>query len=399
MASERPGVSAGNLSLAACIALCGMAPLSGLALSGIAPVMPAISDEFAHYPNSGMLVRLMMSALSAAMVFGALATGLLAERIGQLRLLMVLLALYAVSGAGIFLLDNLYAMVGFRIVQGIANAGAGVLAMALITTRIPADRRDRWLGFFSVTGAVGVMLLMLVVGAVANLGWRYVFLMFLLALPVAVAVLLTLPPPEPGRAEPASPETGGAGAGIPWGLTIFGLICGSIVTTISMYLPYHVADIGHGAPETVAMLMVVGAGMSALTAFSFGWIRARLSALQTFVIGFAVTAAGLVLLVAAREMPLLYAGMAINGAGLGVIMPNLFSAAAAAVPAEQRARMLGFVRAGIYAGPLVAQPLFEWVMLNWGAGASILAIAAISLFALAISVLSRGIFAPAVEAY
>lgn len=399
MASERPGGSAGDLRLAACIALCCVAPLGGLALSGIAPVMPAISAEFANYPNSGVLVRLMMSALSGAMILGALVTGVLAERIGQLRLLMILLAIYAISGGGIFLLDNLYAMVVFRIVQGIANAGAGVLVMALITTRISPERRDRWLGFYSVTGAVGVVLLMLVVGAVANLGWRYVFLMFLLAIPAALLVLMTLPSAEPRQDTAAQAMAQTTRADIPWGMMVFGLACGSIVTTISMYLPYHAEDVGHGSPETVAMLMVVGAGMSALTAFSFGWVRDRLTAVQTFVVGFAVTAMGLVLIVAANDLPLLYAGMATNGAGLGVIVPNLFSATAAASLAEHRARMLGFVRAGFYAGPLVAQPLFEWFMLHWGAGAAILAIAAACMLALAIAVLGRSIFTPAVEAY
>ncbi|MCB2061624.1 MAG: MFS transporter [Novosphingobium sp.] len=398
MASQRTGGDTGDLTLAACIALCCLAPLSGLALSGIAPVMPEISTEFARYPNSGVLVRLMMSALSAAMIFGALVTGILAERIGQLRLLLMLLVLYAVSGAGIFLLDNLYAMVGFRIVQGVANAGMGVLAIALITTRIPSDRRDRWLGFFSVTGAVGVLLLMLAVGAIANFGWRYVFLMFLLALPVGLLVLFTLPSAGSPSEVATDPVAKATSTDTPWGLMVFGLACGSIVTTITMYLPYHVADVGHGSPETVAMLMVVGAGMSALTAFSFGWIRARLSALQTFVAGFAVTATGLVLVVAAHDLPLLYAGMAVNGAGLGVIVPNMFSATAATALPEHRARMLGFVRAAFYAGPLVAQPVFEWFMLNWGAGASILAIAAACMLALAISVVGRSIFTPAAEA-
>jgi len=181
-------------------------------------------------------------------------------------------------------------------------------------------------------------------------------------------------------------------------MMMFGLLCGAIVTNVAMFLPYHLASIGYGSPENVALLMVVGTATSAMPGLAFGWVRGRLAAIPTFVLGFALVTVGLLLVALPRELPLIFVGMAIQGFGMGAIMPNLFSACAAATPADARASMLGFVRAGISAGPLLAQPALEWVMGRTGATTSILAIAAACVIAGASSLGFRGIFTPVEEA-
>jgi MFS family permease len=398
MTSARADGGARHLSLAACLALCTIAPLGGLAVSGIAPIMTLISDEFAGNPQAGMLVRLMMSGVAATTIIGSLAAGVLVARYGQLRLLYVLLALYAVSGAGIFLLDDLYAMVGARLMQGIANGGIGVLAIALITTRIVPDKRDRWLGFYMVAGIFSIMLLFLAIAAMADLGWRYAFLIFLLAVPAGILVALTFRGDEAGAPASEKPAPGQPRPGtIPWTMMAYGLLCGAIVTSMAMFLPYHLADIGYGSPEYVALLMVVGTAGSATPGLAFGWIRARVAAIPTFVIGFALVTAGLLLVTLPRELPLIFIGMAVQGVGMGAIMPNLFSACAAATPLEERARMLGFVRAGISAGPLLAQPALEWVMSRAGAMSAILTLAVACIVAAFSIVLIRRKFDPIEE--
>ena len=47
-----------------------MGPLSGLAQAALGPILPQITAHFASEPNAGVLVRLMVSGLSAAMIVG-----------------------------------------------------------------------------------------------------------------------------------------------------------------------------------------------------------------------------------------------------------------------------------------------------------------------------------------
>lgn len=396
MATGASDTGGRNLSLITLIALCGMAPITGLAVTGIAPVLPQITAEFADTPNAGLLVRMMMSGLSAATILGALASGFMASRVGQARLLSLMLVLYVVSGAGIYFLDNLYLMVAARCLQGIANGGAGVLAIALITSRVPADRSNHWLGYYSVTGIIGIIFLMMAVGAITESSWRNVFLLFLLGVPVAIMIGFTFRDGEvAGFKKSAETQAAHKASGIPWALTLFAALCGAIVTSVAMYLPYHLADVGYGTPDVVAMLMVVGAGAAAAPALGFGWIRSRLSDIQTFVLSFGINSIGNLIVVASGDLPMIYIGMALGGIGMGALMPNLFSACAAATPLELRTRMLGFVRAGIYAGPLLAQPGLEVVMGISGARAVLIAIAMAGLLGAAISVAGKRMFTPA----
>jgi MFS family permease len=396
MTTARVADAAPPLSLPAVLSLCLIAPVGGIALAGMSPVMPMIGAEFAKVANAEVLVRLMMSGASAAMILGALLSGVLSERLGQVRLLVWALIIYGLAGAAIFLLDNLYAMVAFRLVQGVAIAAGGVLAMALITTRIAPEKRDKWLGFYMVTGTVGIVMLFSAIGAIAAIGWRYTFLLFLLAVPLAVLLALVLPDKSNahGGASAGAGDTVSVKPPIPWGLAAFGVLCGAVAMASSMFLPYHLAELGLGDPGTIAMMMVGGAGASGVATLCFGLVRSKLSALQIFIIGFVLNGVGSLLIAFATGPIVLLAGMVLGGVGLGLVMPNVFSACAAATQPQWRARMLGFVRAGFNAGPLMAQPVLEVVYRQSNAGMTLAAIGLASFGGVVWVLLTRRQFDP-----
>lgn len=375
MTAASAGEQQAPLTLPALLALCLLAPVAGIAHAGMSPVMPLIGEDFDHLPGSDLLVRLMMSGLSAAMILGALLSGLLAARLGTVRLLVTTLTIYGLSGAAIFLLDNLWLMLVCRLIQGVAVAAAGVLAMALITTRVPPARRDTWLGFYMVSSVVGIMLLFSAVGALAAVGWRYTFLLFLLALPLALLLAFALREGRPGEgAAQQTPPPDSAKPPIPLGLALFGVLAGAISAASPMYLPYHMAALGLGDAGTIAMMMVGGAAASGVTTLSFGLIRRVLSTIQVFVIGFSLNATALAIQALATGPEMILVGLVLAGIGLGMLMPNVLSACAATATAQWRARLLGFVRAGLHAGPLLVQPVLELVYRQSNAGMALLAI-------------------------
>lgn len=393
MSSDNAAKGGPYLPLAACIALCAMGPLSGLAQSALGPILPQITAHFAEVPNAGVLVRLMVSGLSAAMIVGALASGFLSERIGELRLLLICLVLYGLFGAAGFVLDNLYLMVASRFCLGAVLSAAGGLAIGIITTEVAPRARDRWIGYFVVSGTAGVVLLMGVVGVLAHYDWRYVFLLFLLAWPLALCALLVFPPRDRAAQAAARAEAAG-GFPIPWRMMLVALLVGAIGTTTFMYLPYHLATIGQAGPGQVATLMAVSGAVGALGSGGYGLVRRYASTIQIFVGAPLLVAAGLLIVAATKDQAMLYAGVIVYGFGLGVIMPNLFSACAAATPAIFRQRMLGFVRATFYGGPLVAQIGLEVVLGRFGPTAAVASISVIGLATALLALLFARTFAP-----
>lgn len=391
---EREGEGA-YISLFGRFSLCLIAPLSGLAQAGLAPVLPKISEHFASTPDADTLVRLMVSALSFAMILGSLGAGLLAARIGQRTLLFICLGLYAVAGAAGFFLDNLYLLVASRMVLGVVTAAWGVLIAAVITTQIAPAIRDRWLGFYIVSGTLGMFVLMVAIGVLGSLNWRFVFLLYLLAFPAMLLVSVTVRMGPSKAVRGADKPIARVKRGIPFGITLFSIVCGAVGPTIMIFLPFHLLSIGDGAPGQVASVVVATAIATGLVAFAYGWIRARLSVLIIFVVGFGLAALGTFTIVAIPTYMGAVIGIVIFGIGGGFLHPNLFAAAAASAPPEDRARIIGYARAGVYAGPLLAQIPLEFIAHGLGATAAIAGIAVMCVGAVAWAVIGRRAYAPA----
>jgi predicted MFS family arabinose efflux permease len=392
MEPEKPATKEPYMPLAACIAICTLGPLSGLAQSALPPILPQITAHFAAEPNAGILVRLMVSGLSAAMIVGALASGFLAERMGELRLLLICLVIYGFAGAAGFMLDDLKLMVAARLVLGIVFSAASGLAMALLTTEVAPAKRDRWVGFFVVSGTVGAVVLVGLVGAIGRYDWRYVFLLYLLAWPCALFAAATFPKRE--RTPRAAAAQVAGGYRVPWQMMLVAMLVGAIGTTMFMYLPYHLATIGQGRPEQLAPVMATSTALGAVGSTAYGWIRRYVSAVAVFVGAPLLAAVGLLVIVSTSERLVIFAGIALFGSGLGIVMPNVFSGCAAATPAIYRPRMLGFVRSTFYGGPLLAQVFLEMVLSRLGPGAALTAIALICIGAALLAIAFRRSFTP-----
>lgn len=394
MASTPDVNPARQLTLIACLAVCTLGPLSGITQTALPPVLPKIAEHFSAIPDAGLLARAMMTGLSVAMVFGALASGFLAERLGQLRLAYICLALYAGSGLASFFVDNLYFLVAMRVVLGFANSVVGVVGTAILATRLSDHRRDKWLGLFVTIGTVMSLVWVSLAGVLGAIDWRLIFLLQLLAVPAALFIGLTVSADAPVAAGGAAKSEGGE---IPVAMTLFGLVCGGIGSSVFIFLPFHLHDIGLGDPKKIGLLLMISSAAGVIAALSYGWLRQVMAAIPVFVGGFVLTGAGLLAALATSNYAVLAVALAVYGAGFGVVTPNLFSACSAATRMEMRTRVLGFMRAGFYAGPLLAQFPLEAILKRGGPGASLATLGMASLAAAALFVVFRGRFRPLPE--
>lgn len=358
------------ISLPARLSILMVAPLSGLAQSGLSPILPRISEHFAGEPGADTLVRLLVSSVTAAMAFGSLVGGFLAGRFGQRQTLIWTLAAFAVAGCSGFLLDNLAALLVSRIVLGVFTAAAGVVVAAIITTRIAEHRRDSWLGYMTVAGTFGAIALLLLAGALGARDWRLVFLLYALAVPVLALIAVLLP----GDAEIRREKQAAGPAPFPYALTFVGIAVGGVAATSVVFLPYYLAAIGEGNPQRIAAAILPNAIAGGLIAFGYGWLRKKLGIIPIFLLGFALAAAGMLEIVAVGTYFGALVGMVLVGAGVGVLAPNIISATANAAAPERRARTIGYVRAGFYSGPMLAQLALEPLSLNYGASSALVAL-------------------------
>ncbi|KAI8630286.1 hypothetical protein F5Y19DRAFT_474675 [Xylariaceae sp. FL1651] len=61
-------------------------------------------------------------------------------------------------------------------IQGIGQGGIVSLSQLILTTRVPADERERWFKFLMIPWALGIALSPLISGILAQTGgWRWIF--------------------------------------------------------------------------------------------------------------------------------------------------------------------------------------------------------------------------------
>ena len=95
-------------------------PILGAVL--IAPVLPQMQDHFADVPGADVLVPMALTVPALSLALLAPFAGVLVDRLGRKRLLVVSTVLYAILGTAPLWLDSLGAIVASRALVGVAEA-------------------------------------------------------------------------------------------------------------------------------------------------------------------------------------------------------------------------------------------------------------------------------------
>jgi EmrB/QacA subfamily drug resistance transporter len=150
--------------------------------------IPAISREFGA--NQSMLNWVVSGYLlsTAALL---LPFGRLADQYGRKKIFLAGMTLLAASSLGCALAPSLNALVGFRILQGIASAMILGTSMAILTSVIPPQSRGKALGLNSAATYIGLSCGPVLGGFISSaLSWRAVFCFSLLI--TITVIILTL---------------------------------------------------------------------------------------------------------------------------------------------------------------------------------------------------------------
>ncbi len=157
-----------------------------------------ISSDMGVTPAQGVLV-----VVSFLLVFAVAMplTGWLGDRLGRRRILCWALAGLTVGAAGALAAPNLWVLVGFRALQGLATAAILPTVMALIAHIFTPDRRARALGYWAAVNGVGQAVGPPLGGLLAGLaGWRWIFVPIVPAALLSLLFTLRAVPRDSGRA-------------------------------------------------------------------------------------------------------------------------------------------------------------------------------------------------------
>ena len=354
-----------------------------LALVALYPALPAISAHFADIPYASSLVRGLSTIASLAMVVGAPAAGFMVERLGARKVLLAFALLFTVSGLAGSVLNNLWLLLASRAVMGFSQVVVSTTVLALIATRIAPVRRNRWIGIFVASGAFFSFVWVQVAGLAAEHNWRYIFLFYLAGVATFLCAAIALKSSEGQGAAARKSETArekpNEGILFILPLVAIAIAAGAVESTMPVFLPFHLVDIGAGAPSQIAQVVWPVTMGVAISGLLYGYVRRFLSIGATFVAGFLIGGVLLICLGLSQSYPMVLVSASFLGLGTGFLAPNVFAYAAIYGPAEHSARYVGIGRGAFFIGLPLAQLLLEPIAEGVSSGMAIVTLGGASL--------------------
>jgi MFS family permease len=329
----------------------------------IAPSLPAMQDFFKAVPNSDYVVRLALTLPALFIALGAPIVGILIDRLGRKPILLIALALYGLAGASGFVLGSLNLILVGRALLGISVAGIMTTATTLVGDYYSGPSRAQFLGFQSGFMGLGGVLFLSLGGFLADLNWRFPFLIYLLALVLLPCALAALPEPRRTSSMPTAHQA----AQPPFPVALVALTYGvALITQIVFYLvpvqlPFYLKQLFSANAAQSGLAIALATLFSAMSSLLYRQIKARLSFVAIYGVAFINMALGYGLISWAAGYGVVLLGLAIAGTGLGLLMPNMNFCLTSVTPDLLRGRVLSGITTSFFLGqflsPLISQPI------------------------------------------
>ena len=340
----------------------------------ISPSLPALYAHFQAIAGAEMLTRLVLTAPALSIAIISPLVGLLIDRFGRKKLLMVATLSYALAGASGLVLDTLYGILLGRALLGMAVAGVMTTTTTLIGDYFAGDARARFMGYQSSFMAFGGVAFLSIGGFLADFHWRGPFAVYLLAialLPFLAFALAEPAVPRPREHAVADERPPLARIGLIYAVAAANMIA---FYMIPVQLPFYLHELGVTDPSRTGLAMAFAMLVAAIASTFYGRARARLGHQAIYALAFATVAGGFAFLAAADSYAEVVAALALAALGMGINMPNSSVWLLALAPPGVRGRVVGGLTTSIFLGqfasPLIAQPIIASYGLAYAYGAA-----------------------------
>ena len=166
---------------------------SGVLIMESAVLSPIIADLAVAFSVSDARAGLLMLAYTIPLVILVPIMGILADRYGKKYFLVPGLALFGLAGAGIAMVNTFEAILILRILQSMGHAAAGPIIIAMIGDLYSGVQETTAQGIRTAGINVGIIGVPILSGILFVYSWRYPFLLYLIAVPVAMWAWYVIP--------------------------------------------------------------------------------------------------------------------------------------------------------------------------------------------------------------
>lgn len=332
--------------------------IMGVAMLG--PVLPTLKGVFTI---TDAQVGLVLTAYTAPGVFLAPFVGLLSDRIGRRRVLVPLLVLYGLAGAGIALVDSFEHLLALRLLQGIGASALITLAVTLIGDYYDGRQQGEVVSLNSSVIGVGAAVFPALGGALVVVHWTLPFAFFGVSVVVGLLALAILDEPEYGETTALTTYVRQFGT-VVRNRRVLGMYAAALGTYVLFYggvltaMPLLLDETyGLSAPQ-IGLLLALTSLASATVASRNVDLGNRASVSTILGLGFVAFGTAFLGIWYSDSVLVIGTMLLLFGVGVGLTMPSIDRTLVSAVPSGQRASVLGLESSMIWSGQTIGPVLF-----------------------------------------
>ncbi|MEU1123412.1 MFS transporter [Streptomyces sp. NPDC005899] len=329
-------------------------PILGAVL--LAPVLPRMQEHFEGVPGNAALVPLVLTVPALSLALLAPYAGVIVDRLGRKRLLVVATLGYTLFGTVPLWLDSLPGIVVSRVLLGIAEAAVMTCCTTLIGDYYTGRIRDRYLALQTMCASASATVFFVCGGALGAISWRAPFWLYAVGLLLAPAMARVLPAPAPGAERVAKQEPVEAErwpfpvrrmAGLCL-LTVFGAV---VFYAVPVEMSYLLDDLGVASTGVIGAVTAIASAATVVGSIVFTRLADR--PLRRLPALFSLCAAGFLVMGTAESLPVLITGAVLNCVGTGLLLPSLLTLAMSRLDFADRGRGTGLWTAAFFLGEFV----------------------------------------------
>ena len=334
--------------------LATMGVMSGIA---IVAALPLISHHFAGIPHIEFLSKLLLTIPSLVIAIVAPFAGIIVDRFGRLRPLFAGVVLFVIGGSSGVYLEDFYAILAGRALLGFSVALIMTSSTALIGDYFDDKARHRFMSMQGMAVGLGGIVFIISGGYLAQLGWDYPFIIYLLPILFLPLLFKALYEPKGLHTHAADAE-----AVSPKLLKIYlaGFFSMLLFYMLPTQMPYLVINELHGTPSSIGHFVAFALLVNALTSRQYARIKGKLDYAQIFVVIYLFFGTGLLVMSQVTTPHQLFFASAFMGVGFGLVMVNINAWLLSIVPPHRRGRAVGMLTMSFFLGqffsPIVFQP-------------------------------------------
>lgn len=337
----------------------------------VSPVFPEMVQELSLNPRwAGILLSI--HALTSAVMTPIM--GLLADRIGKMKIMIPCLLLYSFFGISTAFLTSFPLLLGSRALLGAASGGIAAATIGILSSMYEGESRSRVLGFATSAMTTSAILFPLLGGWVGKTHWQHSFYLYgagVVLLSFMLVVFQGISSKASGMLPTGQTSELRRVLKQPQIWRIYGLIgiAATVVYTVVIYTPLYLKEVIGAGPELNGFVLAIRAvGAAIVAAVGATWVAKRLGENRAIALGFSLMATTIFTIPLLTHLSLIVPAAILFGIGFGIVTPNLYNVLAGHTPPELRASVLGlgtgFNSLGQFICPLFLGPVWKYAGLH-----------------------------------